>query len=69
VVFASWCGKKVNFERIRRRPGWDGVSAVRDDLLFEVKSSEILQPGPASLTDGVGRLHAVFTALAEKAAR
>jgi iron complex transport system substrate-binding protein len=28
--------------------------------LHEVKSAEILQPGPAALTDGVARLHAIF---------
>src|SRR3954462_5869726 len=26
VVFASWCGKKVQPSRIRSRPGWAGVS-------------------------------------------
>jgi iron complex transport system substrate-binding protein len=67
VVFASWCGKKVNRERIRTRPGWSAVSAIHDDRIFEVKSTYILQPGPASLTEGVGRLHAVFTRLAETA--
>ncbi len=57
VVFASWCGKKVNVDRIRRREGWDRVSAVRDGHIYEIKSTYILQPGPASLTDGVRQLH------------
>ena len=26
VIFASWCGKKVNKDRIRARTGWDRVS-------------------------------------------
>ena len=56
-VFASWCGKKVNVDRIRRRPGWDTVSAVRTGRIFEIKSTYILQPGPASLTEGVRQLH------------
>jgi iron complex transport system substrate-binding protein len=64
VVFGSWCGKKVNFDRIRKRPGWDQVSAVRSDRLFEVKSTYILQPGPASLTEGVRQIHAVFREIA-----
>jgi iron complex transport system substrate-binding protein len=61
LIFASWCGKKVNADRIRRRAGWTGVQAVRHDRIFEVKSTYILQPGPASLTEGVQQLHAVFT--------
>jgi iron complex transport system substrate-binding protein len=60
VIIASWCGKKVRKEAIRGRPGWDAVAAVRDDRIFEVKSTYILQPGPASLTEGVRQLHAIF---------
>jgi iron complex transport system substrate-binding protein len=60
VVFASWCGKKVKKAAIRSRPGWEQVSAVRDGRLFEVKSTYILQPGPACLTEGVRQLHALF---------
>src|SRR5438128_221571 len=60
VVFASWCGKKVNKPAIRGRAGWESVDAVRHDRIFEVKSTYILQPGPASLTEGVRQLHAVL---------
>ena len=60
VVIASWCGKRMNRERIRGREGWSGVSAVRHDHIYEVKSTYILQPGPASLTDGVRQLHAIL---------
>ncbi len=57
VVFASWCGKKVKKAAIVNRPGWDRVDAVRNDRIFEIKSTYILQPGPAALTDGVAQLH------------
>ena len=57
VVFASWCGKKMKKATIQNRPGWDRVAAVRDDHIFEIKSTYILQPGPACLTDGVAQLH------------
>ena len=57
IVFASWCGKKVRPERIASRPGWDAVPAVRQGRIYEIKSTYILQPGPASLTDGVRQLH------------
>ena len=57
VVFASWCGKRVRMQTIRSRPAWDAVTAVRCNRIFEVKSTYILQPGPASLTEGVRQLH------------
>jgi len=60
VVFASWCGKKMKKATITSRPGWDGVSAVRDDHIYEIKSTYILQPGPASLTEGVAQLHSIL---------
>ncbi|MCC7200038.1 MAG: cobalamin-binding protein [Gammaproteobacteria bacterium] len=53
IILGSWCGKKFRPERVAARPGWQDVPAVRDGQLFEVKSSIILQPGPAGLTDGV----------------
>jgi iron complex transport system substrate-binding protein len=64
VIFASWCGKKVKKAAIRSRPGWDAVSAVREDRIFEIKSTVILQPGPASLTEGVQQMHAILASLA-----
>jgi iron complex transport system substrate-binding protein len=60
VVLASWCGKKVQPSRIRGRAGWEAVSAVVHNRIFEVKSTYILQPGPASLTDGVRQIHAIL---------
>ena len=64
VIFASWCGKRVKKAAIRSRPGWNATSAVRDDRIFEITSSDILQPGPASLTDGVRQMHAILASLA-----
>lgn len=63
VIIASWCGKRVSKTKIRARAGWEHVSAVRHDRIFEVKSTYILQPGPASLTEGVRQLHEIFTAI------
>ncbi len=57
IIFGSWCGKKFRPELVTARPGWENVAAVKNDQLFEIKSSEILQPGPAALTDGVEKLH------------
>jgi iron complex transport system substrate-binding protein len=63
VILASWCGKKVRPERIAARPGWGTIPAVRDGRIVEIKSPLILQPGPASLTEG---LDAILAALAPK---
>jgi iron complex transport system substrate-binding protein len=64
VIVASWCGKAVRTEQIARRPGWSGVPAVRDGHIYEIKSSYILQPGPASLTEGVHLLHRIVAKVA-----
>ena len=57
VIIASWCGKAMKKRTIVEREGWGDVSAVRNDHIYEVKSTYILQPGPASLTEGVSRVH------------
>jgi iron complex transport system substrate-binding protein len=57
VILGSWCGKKFRPEHVAARPGWENVPAVRDGHLYEIKSSIILQPGPAALTDGVREIH------------
>jgi iron complex transport system substrate-binding protein len=60
VIIGSWCGKKFRPERVAARPGWQQISAVKENRLFEVKSADILQPGPAALTDGVRRIHEIL---------
>jgi iron complex transport system substrate-binding protein len=64
VIVASWCGRKASRAKIIGRPGFDATSAVRDDQLYEVKSSLILQPGPAALTDGLDALARIVSAVA-----
>lgn len=59
IVIGSWCGKKFRPEKVAARAGWQDVPAVRDGQLFEIKSADILQPGPAALTDGVEQLHRI----------
>jgi len=61
IVIGSWCGKKFRGQNVAARAGWQGVNAVRHGQLFEIKSCDILQPGPAALTDGVAQLHAIVT--------
>ncbi len=64
LIVGSWCGKKFRPERVAAREGWAGVPAVRHGRLHEIKSCDILQPGPAALTDGLEQLHRLCAAWA-----
>jgi len=64
VILASWCGKKVRPATIEGRPGWTDVPAVANGHIYEIKSTYILQPGPASLTEGVRQVHDVLCRVA-----
>ena len=66
VIIGSWCGKKFRPERVAARPGWSAIPAVRNGELHEIKSSEILQPGPAALTDGVRRIRDILRAASRR---
>mgnify|MGYP000290528357 CR=1 FL=1 len=66
IVIGSWCGKKFRPEKVAARPGWQDMPAVREGQLFEIKSADILQPGPAALTDGVAQLHRIFSEWAQR---
>jgi len=59
IIIGSWCGKKFRSDKVAKRPGWQDVPAVLNQQLFEIKSADILQPGPAALTDGVQQLHRI----------
>jgi iron complex transport system substrate-binding protein len=60
IIIGSWCGKKVRPEAIAARPGWHEIPAVRGGRIVEIKSSLILQPGPAALTEGLRALRAAI---------
>jgi iron complex transport system substrate-binding protein len=60
IIVGSWCGKKFVPAKVVSRPGFDAVPAVRDGFLREIKSSLILQPGPAALTDGLDALAGII---------
>ena len=59
VIIGSWCGKKFRPDKVSSRPGWQEVPAVKHQQLFEIKSCDILQPGPAALGDGLNQLHRI----------
>jgi iron complex transport system substrate-binding protein len=60
IIIGSLCGKKFRPEKVAARPGWHDVPAVRNGQIFEIKSADILQPGPAALTDGAAQLHRII---------
>jgi iron complex transport system substrate-binding protein len=59
LIIGSWCGKKFRPERVVARAGFDRVPAVQHQDLYEIKSSIILQPGPAAVTDGLAELEKI----------
>ena len=62
IVIGSWCGRKFRPEHVLQRAGWEQVPAVRNRQVYEIKSANILQPGPAALTDGLDQLQEIVAA-------
>ena len=60
LIIGSWCGKKFQPERVVVRLGFGEIPAVQHQDLYEIKSSLILQPGPAALTDGLAELQKII---------
>lgn len=59
VILASWCGKKVDVDAVRARPGWSAISAVRSGRIYEVEGENILSPGPAVMA-GLRQVHEII---------
>ena len=66
IIIGSWCGKKFVPAKVAARPGFGQIPAVASGWLREIKSTLILQPGPAALTDGLDALSAIIAEWAEK---
>jgi len=60
IILASWCGKKFQKNKLINRDGWDKIKAVKNNQIFEIKSEIILQPGPASITDGIDIVLSIY---------
>jgi iron complex transport system substrate-binding protein len=60
LIIGSWCGKNLRPERVVARAGFEHIPAVRHHHLYEIKSSFILQPEPAALTDGLAELQRII---------
>lgn len=68
IIIGSWCGKKFVPGKVTARPGFAEVPAVSGGWLREIKSTLILQPGPAALTDGLDQLAGIISKWAEERA-
>ncbi|MCB1307051.1 MAG: cobalamin-binding protein [Leptospiraceae bacterium] len=62
-IIGSWCGKPMDFDWVRKHPDWQDVPAVRNNQIYEIDSSVILQPGPALFIEGVFRLRECIDAM------
>ena len=60
IILASWCGKKFKFKKMLSREGWSAINAIKNNQVHEIDSTIILQPGPASITEGVEIIHGIF---------
>jgi iron complex transport system substrate-binding protein len=59
IIIASWCGKKFQPDSVKARPGWSEIPAVKNDMVFEIKSPDILSPGPSVITHGLVQVAAL----------
>jgi iron complex transport system substrate-binding protein len=51
---------------VKAREGWASIPAVRTGHIHEIKSADILQPGPAALTDGLAQIRRIIERWAEE---
>ncbi len=66
IYIASWCGRKFDKEKVISRDGWQEIPAIKNDDIYEVNSTDILQPGPAALTDGIAQLASIIGQWSER---
>ena len=59
IIIGSWCGRRFHPHKVGERDGWENVNAVVNQDIHEIKSAVILQPGPASLSEGIDQLYAI----------
>lgn len=60
IIVGSWCGKKFQAGQVVARAGWGEMPAVKNGFIFEIKSVDILQPGPSLFTHGLPQLQTII---------
>ena len=68
IIIGSWCGKKFRPETVCARPGWASIPAVKEGMVAEIKSADILSPGPGAITEGLPQIAALIRAWQERRA-
>ncbi len=63
IIFLCWCGKKADINSVKKRKGWEEISAVQNDQIFELDPAIFLQPGPAPILDGLNVILSYIQAL------
>ncbi|MFT7616943.1 MAG: iron complex transport system substrate-binding protein [Planctomycetota bacterium] len=53
IYLGCWCGRDFDPKLVRKRPGFADARFTQDDRMQEVPASIMLQPGPASIIDGL----------------
>ena len=66
IIIGSWCGKKFRPETVCARQGWDAIPAVKQGMVAEIKSADILSPGPGAITEGLSQIAALVRAWQER---
>lgn len=66
IILASWCGKKFKKKKMLNRKNWEEINAIKQNEIYEIDSSIILQPGPASISEGIEIMHSIFQSWCEK---
>jgi iron complex transport system substrate-binding protein len=56
IIIGSWCGKKFQPATLHARTGWEAIPALQSGMLAEIKSPDILSPGPAAITEGLRQI-------------
>lgn len=60
IIIGSWCGKKFQPEQVTAREGWSEIPAIKNGFVIEIKSADILQPGPSLIMHGLKQVQAII---------
>lgn len=60
IIIGSWCGKKFRPESLAERAGWQDIPALKNAQVFEIKSADILSPGPSAISHGLPQLQKII---------
>lgn len=56
IIFGCWCGKKVDVDSFAKRNGYENITAIKKNQVWELDPAIFLQPGPALFVDGLDQM-------------